>query len=105
MKVRSGELRMALLEFTRAATVAAVLFGLLAPPAVSGTPKPSIYFILTDDLGWNSVYHNNRTFTPFIDNLAATEGVKLTQHCELRRARNIECIPAALAVQPHVLRR
>ena len=44
------------------------------------SPPPHLIFVLTDDLGWNSVYNNNRTITPFIDELAHQEGLKLTEH-------------------------
>lgn len=58
-----------------------VLGALLSHMTCASRPSaPHIIFVLTDDLGWNSVYNNERTFTPFLDSLAATEAVKLTDH-------------------------
>lgn len=33
---------------------------------------PNIVFMLTDDLGWNSMYHNNEDITPTLDAMAKT---------------------------------
>lgn len=42
--------------------------------------KPTIIFILADDLGWNEVsWHNKRIKTPFLEALSETHGVRLEQ--------------------------
>ena len=53
------------------------LLALLAVAAAAG--KPNLIVILTDDLGWNTVYNNQDIISPNINALAA-DGVKLTSH-------------------------
>jgi len=50
-----------------------------AQGTIGNGTKPHIVFVLTDDLGWNSVWNNVDIHSPTI-NYLATDGVKLTSH-------------------------
>ena len=53
-------------------TVAFVLTALLLLSNVGVIDgKPNIVFMLTDDLGWNSVWNNEETITPTLDAMSA----------------------------------
>ena len=43
----------------------------LAIYVLNGKPNlPNIVMMLTDDLGWNSMWHNSETYTPTLDNMS-----------------------------------
>ena len=52
---------------------------LAAEPSLAAEQPPHIVFVLTDDLGWNSAFHNDEQLTPTLDELAST-GLVLTSH-------------------------
>ncbi len=56
------------------------LLALLGASSSLAAGPPHIVMVLTDDLGWNSMYNNPRTISPYIDSLAANEGLKMTSH-------------------------
>ena len=56
------------------------LLALVGASSSLAAEPPHIVMVLTDDLGWNSMYNNPRTISPYIDSLAANEGLKMTSH-------------------------
>ena len=55
-----------------AGALATLAVGATAEAAAAGAARPHIWFILSDDHGWNSIgYHNPNLLTPNIDSLVA----------------------------------